>query len=591
MTLRLKLLRGPKRRSHWEAEERQQFLATLGFIGLVVVALLVLVAAFGLDWYDKHLKPVASVGGSAITRDVWLERGQVGALRLEISERRLRESIAKGEIDPAFAAQQLQAISQRRQQLAAEAIESLIDQRFQERLAGPLGVSVSEQEIDQRLEREASTPELRHVYAVFVEPEVDSGKDAPTSEQTAAARKKAQDALAELRAGKSFQEVAVRYSTDSSRSRGGDYGTLTSENDTDKAWVEALFKLESGGTTEVIEGADGVFRIGRVAEITPAVKDEAMLKEIERRVGLAAYRSDLAGRILQEKLEQKIVADATTGEQEQVRAAEIVIATTGDAGDPTAAGAEVKASHILYSPNDDSQAAADLPEDDPAWAAAQKLADAAAAKLRAIASVEERQTQFAELAKAESDDKGSGAQGGDLGFFTRGRMVQEFADAVFDKEHQKGEIIGPVKSQFGWHVILFVEKKAAADERLKAVLELVKAPDADFAAIAREHSDGPSADDGGDIGWVARYQLEKKVEDALFALQAGQVSTSGVELDDGFHVYKVLERRARPVDDEQRSAIESNAFQNWYQPQKQAAEDDGTIHRDSAALGGELPTQ
>jgi peptidyl-prolyl cis-trans isomerase C len=58
---------------------------------------------------------------------------------------------------------------------------------------------------------------------------------------------------------------------------------------------------------------------------------------------------------------------------------------------------------------------------------------------------------FAALAKAESDDVGSGANGGSLGDFTRGRMVPPFDEAAFTLK--VNEISEPVKTQFGYHII------------------------------------------------------------------------------------------------------------------------------------------
>ena len=58
---------------------------------------------------------------------------------------------------------------------------------------------------------------------------------------------------------------------------------------------------------------------------------------------------------------------------------------------------------------------------------------------------------FIALTKEFSKDPGSAADGGDLGWFTKDKMVKEFSEAAFKLE--PGEISDPVKSQFGWHVI------------------------------------------------------------------------------------------------------------------------------------------
>lgn len=77
---------------------------------------------------------------------------------------------------------------------------------------------------------------------------------------------------------------------------------------------------------------------------------------------------------------------------------------------------------------------------------------AAKAKAQAIADrVRKAPKTFAEVAKKESQDPGSATQGGDLGFFPRGQMVKAFDEAAFSAK--KGEIVGPVQSEFGWHVI------------------------------------------------------------------------------------------------------------------------------------------
>lgn len=67
-----------------------------------------------------------------------------------------------------------------------------------------------------------------------------------------------------------------------------------------------------------------------------------------------------------------------------------------------------------------------------------------------------RGSDFAELAKEKSTGP-SGAQGGDLGYFSKGQMVPEFDKVVFTLN--KGDISEPVKTQFGWHVIKLEDKR------------------------------------------------------------------------------------------------------------------------------------
>ena len=75
----------------------------------------------------------------------------------------------------------------------------------------------------------------------------------------------------------------------------------------------------------------------------------------------------------------------------------------------------------------------------------------ALAKAQAIRKRLEAGEDFATIAKAESDDAGSGAQGGDLGQFGRGMMVPPFEQAAFAAKI--GEVTEPVKSPFGYHLI------------------------------------------------------------------------------------------------------------------------------------------
>ncbi|MBN8544340.1 MAG: peptidylprolyl isomerase [Alphaproteobacteria bacterium] len=65
---------------------------------------------------------------------------------------------------------------------------------------------------------------------------------------------------------------------------------------------------------------------------------------------------------------------------------------------------------------------------------------------------------FEKMAKEFSKDPGTAKQGGDLGYFTKDKMVKEFAEEAFDLD--VGEVSDPVKSPFGWHLIKVEDKRA-----------------------------------------------------------------------------------------------------------------------------------
>lgn len=108
-------------------------------------------------------------------------------------------------------------------------------------------------------------------------------------------------------------------------------------------------------------------------------------------------------------------------------------------------------------------------------------ADAAArdsARARAEAVLDELRTgrDFDAVARQNSDDPGTREQGGDLGWFGRGRMVPSFEEAAFDAA--LGELVGPVESPFGYHVLQVIDRRA--DEvRARHILLAFERTDAD----------------------------------------------------------------------------------------------------------------
>ena len=103
---------------------------------------------------------------------------------------------------------------------------------------------------------------------------------------------------------------------------------------------------------------------------------------------------------------------------------------------------EVKASHIMKMVPADSLDGAKRAEID---SIASELAKAQRDHLQSTKEI------FAEVAKRESEDRGSSARGGELGWFGKGMMVKPFEDAAFSMK--AGEISAPVRSQYGWHIL------------------------------------------------------------------------------------------------------------------------------------------
>jgi len=107
---------------------------------------------------------------------------------------------------------------------------------------------------------------------------------------------------------------------------------------------------------------------------------------------------------------------------------------------------QIKASHILVKDEDTAK------------------------KLRAELAADP--SKFADKAKELSIDKTSGAKGGDLGKFGQGRMVPEFERAAFALK--PGQMSEPVKTQYGWHIILVSEREEGERKPFDQVQEQIK---------------------------------------------------------------------------------------------------------------------
>lgn len=172
---------------------------------------------------------------------------------------------------------------------------------------------------------------------------------------------------------------------------------------------------------------------------------------------------------------------------------------------------------------------------------------------------------LADLARSDSDAASSGPRGGLLGTYTRDGFPEIHApirDAVFALD--VGALSEVIRAPYGYvvaercpvekihtrHLLVrhagarnapddVTRTEAEARARAEELRAQLLAPGADFAAIAREHSEDASAEDGGDLGMVGRGLLAPAYEEAAWALPIDGISAV-VQTDFGFHVIQRL---------------------------------------------------
>jgi parvulin-like peptidyl-prolyl isomerase len=552
----------------WDDRDRRSMLLNIGFGLTIVAAVLLLVIAFAASWYDANLAPAATVNGQTITKDEYNKQLAINAFRIDYAQRRIRTLLTAGRIRTDDAQARLSALDQRSQQAPTIALEQLIDGKIMGELAPKNGVTITESDVDARLTEEATTPELRHTFMIAVEPTIPAGATTPDAPGIAEAKAAATKALADIKGGKKFEDVAKAVSTDTTKEQGGDLGFIDKNAALDKPFVDAVFTAAQGTPTEVIEGADGVFRIGLVSEVVAPVVDATLASQVQDEgIKIEDFRAALRRDVTRSKLSDAILAQyLAPGPQRQV--AEIFMRTSTS---ENVEGA-IKVRHILYSPNGDPSAAGQVAKTDPAWKAAEDKARATWTKLTADPS------QFDAIARAESDEDAAATSGGKLPYFSpEDNIDKAFADAIFAPGLKPGQLLEPVQSEFGWHVIQVMHGPTDVEwaNKLKADIDAGKLT---FADAARDNSDNAEAAQGGDIGWVAKGEKTEEVEKAIFAAPIGKVSDPLVIPDEGTCLFLVSKEETRAPDADQKATLEASAFSIWYSKQKAGFE----ITRDPA---------
>jgi parvulin-like peptidyl-prolyl isomerase len=564
MTLRARPVARRRGRAGWDPGDRRNSLINLGFFLAIGFSVLLLVGYAGYSWYNDHFGAAATVNGVTITNDQLRNRLRVENFRLEYFKSRIATLLANGRLTEAEYQGQLQFVEQQRSQLAAISLERLVDISLQGTLAAERSIQVTEDEITAEVLEESTNPEQRHVWVIEVEPDVDPETGEVTPDLRRAALGDAQRAFGRLQAGESWEDVARTVSDSGIAPLAGDLGWLQEESGYDEALMAAVFDAELNTPTDVIEGDDGVFRIGRATEVTAAEVDTAFQARLESdNITMEDYRAVAHGDLVREKLSEAVVAEMSQpGPQRHVL--EIFLPEPNESTLGSEPGVKVR--HILYSPNDDSQAAEDLPDDDPAWTAAKEEADDAYAALKANPS------QFDAMARAESDEPSAVQTGGKQPWYYDSSSIDTaFKEAIMADGLEPWQLLEPVKTSFGWHVIQFMRPSGASETAYLQELRADIVDAIDFRNAARDNSENEEAEPDGDIGWIAKGQLDDKLDAAIFSTGIEAMSEVVTVPGDGDHLYWIIAEETRTPTEDQIAIFEENGFQFWYTAQKEAA--------------------
>lgn len=567
MTLRARPVARRRGRAGWDAGDRRNSLINLGFFIAIGLSIVILVGYAAWSWYDGHFGAAASVNGQVITKDALLNRLKIEDFNLTYVDQRIHTLLALGRVSSDDAQRQLDIVNQRRQQLTSLTLERLVDVSLQATLAADNGVSVSDADVDAQMLDLATTSEQRHVWMIEVEPNSDAITGEVTDAQKQAALVRAQGALTQLRNGVSWDDVARTISDSGIAPQSGDLGWLAKDSGYDTAFMDAVFAVALNTPTDVVEGEDGVFRIGRVTESAEPEVDRTFQQQIQDAgIALADYREAARGDVVRKKLSDKILADLSAPAKQR-HVLEIYLPEPNAAANP--AEDQVKVRHIVFSPNDDATAAGDLPDTDPAWAKAKAEADAAYAELKL------HPEKFDEMARTLSDERTAKLTGGKQPWYDAGSTIDTaFKTAILAPGLTPGQILPPVKSAFGWHVIQFMRPTGDGDKSWLTSLKAKATTEATFRQLATDNSEGKGAKDGGDIGWVAPSELADALDKAVFAFNIGTMSDVIEVPNDGTYLFWILGEETRDPTKDQLKIFKDSGFSNWYTKKKEAAQID-----------------
>ena len=191
---------------------------------------------------------------------------------------------------------------------------------------------------------------------------------------------------------------------------------------------------------------------------------------------------------------------------------------------------------------------------------------------------------FESVARGTSDDKSVKINGGNLGYFSVFQMIMPFEDAAYSLK--KGSISMPVRTPYGYHIIMVADKRPSkgkikvahimktvpqgadepanrkAEEQIDSIYSLLKSG-VSFSELAKKYSDHKeSAPKGGELEWFGTGEIISSFSEPAFSLTDTGSYTRPVRTLYGWHIIKLLNKKAPGTFEESRSFLESKINQS-----------------------------
>lgn len=570
MTFRTRTAPTPSRRRTRRTDTRRNIYITITFSLAIAVALSLLGGVFLASYYTAHWAPIAAANGQGISTDDLNTRVKVNLARFDRQLAVYGQLRNQGKItsdDYSGLASNLQSV---KNSVVNDTLKELENEIAIRQYASQNNITVTSQQIDDQIKKDATVQELRHVKVIGVAPDPvpPAYTITPADEQTAQA--KAQSYLDEIKGGKKWDDVATESHAGSVGAQGttGDLGLMNQLSTTlDPDLRAAIFGLAKvNDVTPIFRGTDGLYRFATVTEIVPAYTDPSWQSSVESASNGGAYRYREETQAIKTALQAKIEGQYVTGATKQRKVLEIGIAP-GYA--QPGSGDEVSIKMMVFAPNHSTSEASTTAQTDPAWADAKKRADDAVAKLKADPSQWDTMARDSKI----NDDMIWISQGGQVPWIpadlfmdqtqsgSQGLGLPALQIAVFGQDLKPGQIIGPIQEvSQGYIVAQFLGRRGAPDARI-AQAQFDIASGADFATVAAKYSETSDAADGASLGWISPYQLDPVQEQAIFGVPVGGVTP--MVNDNGFHIYKVLEEKTQVPDAATQARLKDVVFPRW----------------------------